>query len=269
LARALDHGSIDYLSAEAFEARYNPSGTYFGGVREEIGRLPELRSRLRTHFMVRRMKRDVLTQLPQVRYEIDYVEETGAIKRALAAERMLDIDPSEFNSRIAIDGEVSTVRKEMGVAKAPHVAERVKTMLEGGLDKLVLFGWHREVLDMWEEKLREFSPERIDGSTSGAGKERAKNRFIKDPDCRLIFGNLMSMGVGVDGLQTVCDTVLFGENSWVPGDNQQGVDRLDRMGQTSRVTAIFLVAQGSIDEKIVSSAAKKTRTIHTALDAGL
>jgi hypothetical protein len=94
-------------------------------------------------------------------------------------------------------------------------------------------------------------------------------RFIEDPSCRLIFGNLMSMGVGVDGLQTVCDTVLFGENSWVPGDNQQGVDRLDRMGQTSPVTAIFLVARGSIDEKIVSSAAKKTRTIHTALDAGL
>ena len=264
LARGLDHGCIDYLSEDGFSERFNPASQYG----EQSGRLPELYARLRSHIMVRRMKRDVLTQLPPVRYEIEYVEETGAVKAALHAESMLEFDPDSFDSRVPIDGEVSTVRREMGLAKAPHVVDRVKMMLEGGVDKLVLFGWHREVLDIWGEKLQKFNPVRIDGSTSSKGKEAAKHKFINDPDCRLIYGNMLSMGVGTDGLQKVANVLVVGENSWVPGDNQQAVDRLDRFGQEDSVLALFLVAQGSIDERIVSQAAKKTIITHKALDAG-
>jgi SNF2 family DNA or RNA helicase len=51
------------------------------------------------------------------------------------------------------------------------------------------------------------------------------------------------------------------EPSWTPGENQQAVDRLDRGGQTGHVQADFLVAPGSILEKILVKALEKASTI--------
>lgn len=266
-ARALDWGCVDFMSIDEFKARFNPGGTGW----EVTHKLAELHARLRSSFMVRRMKREVLTQLPRTSYEIVYASPTGAIKEALAHETMLEIEITGAGVKAGFDGQISTVRKEMGVAKAPHVIEFVNNLLDGGLDKLVVFGWHREVLDLWQAAWTKakYNPVRIDGSSSMTQREQAKKSFTEDPRCRVIFGNLQSMGTGVDGLQRVCSTVVFGEQSWVPGENEQGVDRLNRMGQEDAVRAIFLVAEGSIDERIAASAVEKAKTAHKTLDTRL
>lgn len=265
--RALAHEAIDYFSLDAFRARFNPQANFRTGARERAGRLPELYTRLRTNLMVRRRREDVLTQLPPITYTVVHVENTGAVRQALEHERMLDIDPDTFK-QVSIDGEVSTVRREMGIAKAPHVVNFVKNALDGGEQKLVLFGHHREVLDVWQEKLHGYDLVRIDGSTSLRARAEACRRFIEDPNCRVIIGNLMSMGTGVDGLQHAASLAVFGENSWVPGENEQGVFRLGRIGQENPVQAVFMVAEGSIDERVVSSAQRKAVTTYAALDGG-
>ena len=83
------------------------------------------------------------------------------------------------------------------------------------------------------------------------------------------MGNLQAMGTGVDGLQTVCSHAVFAEIDWRPGENQQCVDRLWRIGQTGRgVLAQFLVAPGSISAYIVKTVVKKARVIDATLDRG-
>lgn len=272
LARGLCFDAIDRISEDRFRERYNPSQlivTRSGAryVDEAVGRLPELQNRLRANFMIRRLKRDVLTQLPDIRYEISYVEKTGDIRKALEAERMLDIDPTDFrNISPDVLGHISSVRLEMGLAKAPLVADHIAMCLEGGEDKLVVFGWHLGVLDILEQKLEKWGVVRVDGSTSPRKRQIAISRFQHHDGPRIFLGNIQSVGVGLDGLQAVASHAIFAECSWTPSDNEQAVGRLERIGQKSGILAEFLVAPGSFDEKILATALTKLQNIHSALD---
>lgn len=277
LAKALDWSSIDYMKEKEFRERFNPmrvaerrcpeTGGVIGRRKEEThGRAPELQARLRANFMVRRKKRDVLDQLPKIRYEIVHTDEDGDIKKALEAEKMLDIDPTDLRGSSEVLGHISTIRKMMGVAKAPHVAEYIKMLLNGGEEKLVVFGWHIEVLDILEQALHKHGVVRVDGSTSAPRRQMAVDRFIDDPNCKVFLGNLKSVGVGVDGLQKACSHGIFAECSWTPSDNDQGVGRLERFGQLSGIFIEFIVAPRSFDERVLQTSLKKLRGIHSALD---
>ena len=277
LARNLCWDSIDWMSEDHFKNRFNPSakmtgirsdGSTYMYTREEAGRHGELQNRLRANFMVRHLKRDVMPQLKLPIYDIVLVDETAAVKAALAAESMLHIDytdPNFFKSaNDAVMGDIARVRHVMGVAKAPLVADYVEMLLEGGEEKVVVFGWHIEVLNILQRKLCNYGFVRIDGHTSD--KQKLVDEFIRNPKKRLVLGNMQSMGVGTDGLQQVCSHAVFAETSWVDGENQQCVDRLDRGGQVRTVLADFLVAPGSIDERVLASSLRKGRETNKVLD---
>lgn len=272
LARALDWDSIDRMSEEAFQNRYNPIVTMPNGFRMEwTGHELELQARLRCNFMVRRAKAAVQKDLPEKVYELAYIEPDGAVKKALRAEKMLNID-TENLAAIAGDaevmGQIATVRRMMGDAKVPGVVAHLNMLLDGGVTKLVVFAYHTSVIAALREA---FGPAAvvIQGATGAGAREAAKQRFQDDPDCRIFIGQLTAAGTGVDGLQNVCSHAVFAEASWTPGENEQCVDRLHRIGQRSAVVAQFLVAPGSLDARILGSAITKATVINKALDAHL
>lgn len=272
LARHLCHSAIDFMTETDFQARYNPMRTLElpnGGRRtaEAVGRLPELQARLRANFMTRHLKRDVLNQLPELRIEIVHTGEDGDIRKALEAEKLLDIDPENLKGASAeVLGHISVVRKMMGMAKAPHVARYVADLLEGGDEKLVVFGWHIAVLDHLEHALHRYGLVRVDGATPAHKRREHVKKFGADPKTRVFLGNLQSIGTGTDGLQQACSHAIFAENSWTPSDNQQGISRLERIGQNNGILAEFVVAPGSLDERILGSSIRKMRNIYSALD---
>lgn len=266
--RNLCWDAIDYMSLDKFRVRYNPQRTLIvrDGKRvteERIGRVRELGNRMRGMFMARHAKRDVMTQLKMPKYEVVQMEETGEVKAALRAESMLglDIDTIQTTNNYEILGHIAQVRREMGIAIAPQAADYAATWLDGGEDKLVVFGWHIEVLDVLEQRLQRYGVLRIDGSTSAKKRQNYVDLFQSNPDMRVMLGNIQSMGTGVDGLQNVATHCILVEPSWTPGENQQAVDRLDRGGQKGHVQADFLVAPGSVLEKILVSALAKAVTI--------
>jgi len=279
LARNLCWDSIDWLSEEKFRERFNPSllrenqkptGEVVRFVDERTGRAPELQARLRGNFMARHLKREVMTQLKLPVYDIIQLEDTGPVKQALLAESLLGIDPESLEGADAmILGHVSEVRKMMGIALAPQVADYVEMLLGGGEEKLVLFGHHREVLNILQERLGKYGLVRIDGSTSPRQREANVKAFQEDPGIRIILGNLLAMGVGTDGLQHVCNHVLIAEPDWTPGNNIQAIDRLDRGGQKLVVQADIFVAPNSFAERILAAALRKLQTTHAALDRRL
>lgn len=271
LARGLCWESIDWLSEEKFRTRFNPAiqgetpdGKIF--IDERTGRHGELQARLRSNFMVRRMKRTVLPQLKLPLLDIVHVEETGPVKAALRAEKLLDIDPENLEGLdMTVLGQVATVRRMMGLAIAPLAAEYADMILDGGEEKLVVFAWHTQVLDLLEQKLARYSPLRIDGSTPPSRKPKIIAEFAK-PGRRLLIGNILSLGTGTDGLQEHCQRGVAAEADWVPGNNEQMIDRLDRMGQTGAVQFDFLVAAGSFSEHVLGTSLRKKQTTHKALD---
>jgi SNF2 family DNA or RNA helicase len=217
--------------------------------------------------MARHAKRDVMHQLKVPRYEVVQMEETGEVKAALRSESLLgiNIDLLQTTNDYTILGHIAQVRREMGIALAPQAADYAAMLLEGGEDKIVLFGWHIEVLDILQAKLQKYGVLRIDGSTTANRRQHYVDLFQRDPAMRVMLGNIQSMGTGVDGLQHVATHVVLCEPSWTPGENQQAIDRLDRGGQTGEVHADFLVAPGSISEKILVAALEKAQTIEKVL----
>lgn len=282
IAKNLDWNSIDYMTEDDFRFRFNPCemkegkrwNTETGAFEtyiykdERTGRHMELQNRLRTSIMTRHLKREVMPQLKMPKYDLVQVTETAMIKQALAAEKMLDIDPDTLAGADAkVLGLFAEVRHAAGVAMADQVADYAEMIIDGGEEKLVIAGWHHDVLDIWERRLKRYGTVRIDGRTSAKNKERYVAKFQANPYTKIVIGNMQSMGIGTDGLQNVCNHILIGEPSPVPGDNEQVVDRLDRGGQAGTVQAEIFVIPNSILERILASALRKLAVTHKSLDA--
>ena len=270
-ARGLCWDAIDFLSEDRFSKRFNPSVTRFTDdgkpwIDERSGRHGELQSRLRANFMVRRLKRDVLPQLKLPVLDIVHVDETAAVKAALHAESLLQIDPENLEGVDAeILGEIATVRRMMGVAIAPLAASYIDMLLEGGEEKILVGFYHKEVRGILEKALAKYQPLAIDGSTPPSRRGIIVDAF-KRPGSRVLLGQIQAIGTGTDGLQEACQRGVAAEPDWVHGNNEQLVNRLDRMGQTHQVLFDFVVARGSFSERILGTSLRKGQTVHLALD---
>lgn len=139
------------------------------------------------------------------------------------------------------------LRQATGVAKAAFVADFVRLLVESG-ERVVLFGWHREVYSLWLDRLSDLAPALYSGSESPTQKELARKRFL-DGETPILIMSLRS-GAGLDGLQHACRTVVFGELDWSPGVHEQCIGRVYRDGQPEPVVAYFLVAEHGSDPVI-------------------
>lgn len=268
-ARGLCFEAIDFMSEDRFAYRFNPSSqgeTESGSiyVREESGRQGELQSRLRGNFMVRRLKRDVLPQLKMPTIEVVHVEETGEVRKALEAERLLDLDPNRLEGVSSeIIGQISTVRRMMGMAVAPLAAQYVETLLDSGEERVFLAAYHTGVIAYLAKALARFHPGIIDGSTPPQRRPQIVEAFERG---RLLIGQILAIGTGTDGLQQACSRGVCAEPDWVPGVNEQLVNRLDRMGQKDKVLFSFLCPQGSFSERVLGTSLYKADDIDKVLD---
>lgn len=273
LIRFFDHEAIDFMTEEKFKDRYNQQADMktIEGKRfklESTSLELELQNRLRVNVMARHEKKDVLKFMKPPRYAIVRCEENGDVRGALAVEGLLNIPIEDIQTTkdFEILGHIAEARRLMGVALAPQIAEYATDFLEGSDEKLVIFGWHLEVLDIFENELSRFGTVRIDGRKSPQARQKAVDDFVANSKVRVFIGNIQAAGTGLDGLQGVCSRCYLAEPDWVPAQNEQAVSRLDRFGQTNEVTAEIFVAPGSISEKILVRALEKMNIIHKVLD---
>jgi hypothetical protein len=165
------------------------------------------------------------------------------------AERIVARAGTPFEQMRAAQEFDMKMRQATGVAKAPAVAALCKMLLaDPAVGKIVLFGWHRDVYDIWLDQLKQFHPAMYTGTESIARKELEKARFIGGDTWEAAYGRGVPDGVslleadiliislrsgsGLDGLQHVAHTVVHGELDWSPAPHDQGDGRLDRPGQT-------------------------------------
>jgi SNF2 family DNA or RNA helicase len=73
-----------------------------------------------------------------------------------------------------------------------------------------------------------------------------KRKFIEDPECRVVFTQYASGGVGIDGFQNVCSHAVMLELMAVPGLYDQWISRINRSGQTEPQTVYILTATGTL-----------------------
>lgn len=165
---------------------------------------------------------------------------------------------SVLSNQIGGDNSSDDARKEFdyklrmatGVAKAKSVCEFVKMLILQG-EKVLLAGWHREVYDIYMKELKDHWPVMVTGSESPATKQKNIDRFISDPMCKVLIISHAS-GAGIDGLQRVSSTVVFGELAWSSRVMDQIVGRVDRDGQENQCNAYFLTVSDGSDPSLMS-----------------
>lgn len=226
--------------------------------RAKIGNAKAFGSYLREHgLMLRRTRKDVGRELPEltrVEHEVD--ADTRAIEAAETAAMelariVLHQGPQARGEKWQAAEELNwRLRQATGLAKAPYVADFVRLLVENG-ERVVLYGWHREVYGIWLERLKDLAPAMYTGSESPTQKEQAKQRFVAGDTPVLIMS--LRAGAGLDGLQGHCRTVVFGELDWSPAVHEQAIGRVHRDGQGDPVVAYFLTADSGSDPVIADT----------------
>ncbi len=213
-------------------------------------------------IMLRRTAADVGRELPPMtpieqNVDVDPAELDKVANDVAAMARLLLDKAGDRTTRWRAASELDwKLRRATGLAKAKFVAGFVKMLLETE-DKVLLFGWHRDVYDVWMEALAEFNPVMYTGTESPTQKTAAEDAF-KDGDARVLIMSLRS-GAGVDGLQAAARVVVFGELDWSPQVHRQAIGRLHRDGQDKPVLAYYLVSDEGADPPIADVLDVKTQ----------
>ncbi len=208
---------------------------------------------LRESLMVlRRTKHDVGQEAKQLAPELEWVDPDS---RSVA-------DAEELAKQLAITAltgsfaEAGTAAREFdmrmreltGIAKARATASFVRMFVETG-QPVLLFGWHREVYEIWQKELADLNPVMYTGSETSAQKEKAKQDFISGASSLMIMS--LRSGAGADGMQYRASTVIFGELDFSPLVHKQCAGRLDRDGQLDPVYIYYVVTNYGSDPVLI------------------
>lgn len=148
---------------------------------------------------------------------------------------------------------IASIRKALGVAKVPQVLQYVEHLLQSGITKLVLFGVHVDVVNLiyesLKEKYKDVKVHKILGATTSIQREKIIDEFQTNDAPQIIVANMVACGVGVT--LTKSHTVLFAELDFTPSNIMQAEARVHRITQEHIVNSIFMIANESLDAKIL------------------
>jgi SWI/SNF-related matrix-associated actin-dependent regulator 1 of chromatin subfamily A len=228
---------------------------------------------LRSSCYVRRRKDEVLTQLPPKRRITVPVPLTNeATYQQLEADLIAWLksevhDPRELEQRIdtALRAEalvkLNALRHVAAQGKLAAAVEWIESFVESD-ERLVVFAHHRDI----QASLLDAFPgaARILGSDTLAERDENVQRFQADGGPHLCICSLEAASHGFT--LTAAASVAFVELGWTPAKHEQAEDRVHRIGQERHVTAWYLLAADTIDERIAALIDHKRAVVGSVTD---
>ena len=226
-------------------------------------------------IILRRLKQDVLNDLPDKNEEICYVHLLDKQQKlydgqVVHMKQMLEGQNDETfrKNKIAILAEITRIRQiccdpslcldnyDGESAKREACIELLKSAIDGE-HKVLVFSQFRSLLELLETDLQNEGLDyyRITGETKKEERVNLVNRFNKDKTP--VF--LISLKAGGTGLNlTGADIVIHFDPWWNLAAQNQATDRAHRIGQTKEVSVYKLIAKNSIEEKILKMQESKS-----------
>jgi SNF2 family DNA or RNA helicase len=221
-------------------------------------------------IMIRRLRKDVLPDLPTVTrsvipLEIDNRAEYSRAERDLI--KWIRENRGEEKASRAFNAEALVrieVLKQLSIKGKIHACiEWIEEYLESG-KKLVVFTMHREVLKFIVSHFKGKAV-KLDGSDNPQQKQYAVDQFQRNDKIKLFVGNLKAAGVLIT--LTAADSTCHLELAWNPSKHDQGEGRVARIGQLSdKVNAYYLLAYDTIEERISKLIDRKRVMVNAVLD---
>lgn len=233
------------------------------------GSLEQLRQKL-TPFILRRLKKDVLKDLPPVSHNMRhcslsdlqaklYKQHANAAREELS--RLVATEGFE-NVRIHVLATLTRLKQicchpalltgaqpaeNMG-AKYDMFLELVDELIDGG-HKAVVFSQYTKMLGIMRHDLEKMGIPYcyLDGATKDRMAE--VKRFNESASIPIFLVSLKAGGVGLN--LNAADTVVHYDMWWNPAVESQATDRVHRMGQQRQVSIYKLVTMGTVEQKIL------------------
>lgn len=224
---------------------------YCAGMRQS-SHLKELNYLLRKNCFFRRLKKDVLTQLPDktrsyLIMDIDnrkeYKDAERDVIKYLIQYRDADDEKIQKTIRGAIMVKMNILKQISAKGKVQGAIDIIHNTIDGG-QKLIVFCFLKEVVAELKREFRDAVT--VTGDDNDKQKQWAVDRFQTDDACRLIILNYRSGGTGLT--LTAASNVLFIEFDWTYAGCCQAEDRAHRNGQKNAVNCVYLLGKDTIDE---------------------
>lgn len=244
--------------------------------------LEELSQALRARFMIRREKREVLSELPEKQRQIVLIEPEEEHKSALQSIEAERAFIQQFQQNIEDYEDIAALIKSSlplvefsKISEIRHVNALLKInyaakLIVDGLDaeqKAVVFTWHRDVAEKVAKAINAAfnAPvaSAVHGEQSPAHRQEIIDAFQTQEKPRVLVATMKAIGVGYN--LTRADLAVFLEMSWTPADVEQAEDRLHRIGQKNHVLVQYIVFSDTLDAYIASSLARKSEILSLAL----
>ena len=249
--------------------------------------LDELNEKLRSTCYVRRVKEQVLLDLPPVvqapmlisgaagamteyrKAEANIVEWLVERAAQIAEELGVSVKSAKVRARMAAESNehlvrMSVLRRLAARAKMEAINEWVEQVVGEGR-KVVIAAHHREIVD---ELSHRFGGLRIQGGQDVAEVEEHKARFMKESCAEAPVIVLSIQAAKTGHTLTSAQDVLFVELPWNWADVEQTYSRCHRLGQKGSVTATYMLAAGTVDEEIYAMVQRKRSVVAAATDGG-
>lgn len=218
-------------------------------------------------FMLRRLKKDVLKELPDRMEHTLYAEMEPAQARFYEERRRYYFQQIKENirregiqrSQLMMFQAMNELRRIASVPESLSNGEIKSAKLEilmetvaeavANRHKVVVFYNFIAGIELTGERLEEMGIDYACMTGSTTDRRSVVERFQHDPDCMVLLMTLKTGGVGLN--LTAADTVLLFEPWWNKAAEEQAVNRLHRYGQQAKVMSYSLITRGTIEEKIL------------------
>jgi hypothetical protein len=236
--------------------------------------LERLHWHLRSHCYVRRLKADVLPQLPAKRQVTIPVDLANEAEYRLAERNLIEwlraqpLDLRTLRAKVAAAlrnerlVQLNKLRQLAGRGKLDAAIAWLEDFVESG-EPLVVFADHIELQKALVERFGDAAVHVL-GEDSAAARDAAVTAFQRPDGPQVIVCSLRAAGQGLT--LTRASNVAFLELDWTPARLAQAEDRCHRIGQASAVTAWYLLAPDTIDETMADLLAAKRGVIGAVTD---
>lgn len=196
---------------------------------------------------LRRNQDDVLSELPERLDQLDWVELTpadlDAYREAVASENFMAMRRATF---------VGDGRRPS--AKLERLAEILDEAADNGR-KVVVFSYFRATLDVVCSMVGEAVHGPLDGSTRAEDRQKMVDEFTAVDGHAVLVSQIQAGGVGLN--MQAASVVVLTEPQWKPSAEEQAIARCHRMGQVRRVQVHRLLAEDSVDQRMLELLAEK------------
>jgi len=284
---------LSLVDPRAWPSEFEYARRYCNGRREKIGWDPvkrkprfawdfsgssnerELHERASGSCMLRRLKRDVMKDLPEKQRVTQYVKLSGthAAQYGRASTQFVrwvrengGPDKAAAAQSAQALTQLTALRRLVALGKVERAVEWIVEHHESTGRPLVLMGHHRDVLVAIGDGAFEQAGLRI-GYVLGDSPQPQRQRAVDDfqfGKLDLLVGSIQAAGVGLT--LTAASEMLFVERHLVPAMLAQAEDRLHRIGQRRAVTITYLEASDTVDEDIAIMLSEKVGVARAVVD---